>query len=133
MDWSFNISVVLTGIVIVFIVLILLVILVKIVGGFFTLTRSKPNTQPATIPPKPAEFNSMPNLANAQTNDSDDEIIAVISAAIYSVVSSDRNITGIHIDNITPCDNKSNSITVNKTFYSSDWSHAGVINNTKPF
>lgn len=116
-------EVVLTGFVVVFAVLILLIVLImiygKIVSGAVNASEKKKakaleNTQTTSAPAEKAVV-----VPTKQTNGVSDEVVAVISAAVYSMYGSAEK---VKIKSIK----KSNG-------GRSAWANAGVLNNTRPF
>lgn len=112
-------SVVITGLVIVFSMLLFFVILFSIFGKVMDKSSGKNKVKPAkpvkadvqlTAPPKP--------VASA---DIDDEIIAVISAAVYSMYSSDGKYPVIR--SIKPAVRNGRS----------NWAMAGIRDNIRSF
>lgn len=118
-DYDIMINVTLAGLVIVFSMLIILVIIITIFGAFMSLTGKKAKKEKA---PKLVKEKAKPVVAApvvAVSNNDDDELIAVISAAVYSMYEG----TGVKpvIKAIRP------SSSVNP------WKYAGVRQNMRSF
>ncbi len=118
-DYDIMTNVTLAGFVIVFAMLVLLVVIISIFGSVMSGVTKKSKKEKA---PKPVKEKAKPVVATApvapKVND-DDEIIAVISAAVYSMYEG----TGVKpvIKAIRPSSN------VNP------WKYAGVRQNMRSF
>ncbi len=94
MDWSYVFTVVLTGMVVVFLGLVLLIAAITIMGKIFEALRASkkdekpaPATKPAPAPsPKPPVVSSLAD---------DDEVIAVIAAAVAAMAEADGTVYAI--------------------------------------
>ncbi len=115
---NFAVDVTLAGIVIVFSMLILLVAIISIFGKMMSGVGNKPKAVKQEKPAAPKVVKKTVAQANSTVNE-DDELIAVISAAIYSMYEG----TGVKpvIKAIRPSSN------VNP------WKYAGVQQNMKSF
>lgn len=116
MNSEFTTTVVVTGLVVVFIALILLVISISILGkNLKALSKAvkEEKQQSPTIQP-------VTELKSVTENGIDDEIIAVIAAAI-SAISSETG-KKLAIRSIKRADRSLNA-----------WGRAGVLENTRPF
>lgn len=116
MDWSFNISVVFTGIVIVFLVLIILVLLVWLNGVVFFNIKSS----------KKQESISNPNHKNTSKilyteHESEQEIVAAISACIGCIISNENPQKTFRIKKTINNSNENRPI----------WNTAGIYDNIK--
>jgi sodium pump decarboxylase gamma subunit len=124
--FTISASMLLTGFTIVFAVLLFLIFIIWAYGKIITTALSKAEARKASklekekasakaepvVESKPAQ--SIP----ATTNGVSDEVVAVISAAVYSMYGSTDKV-------------KIKSI--KKSSDRSAWANAGVINNTRPF
>ena len=93
MEMSYVIAVVITGLVVVFLGLILLIAFISIIGTIFRKLNQKPkapakSNAPAAAKPVPKAV-SVPQPAAASSGTDDDEIIAVISAAVAMMSAAD--------------------------------------------
>lgn len=115
---NFAVDVTLAGIVIVFGMLILLVTIISIFGKMMSGVGNKPKAEKQEKPVAPKVVKNPVAQVNSTVNE-DDELIAVISAAIYSMYEG----TGVKpvIKAIRPSSN------VNP------WKYAGVQQNMKSF
>ena len=94
MDWSYVFTVVLTGMVVVFLGLVLLIAAITIMGKIFEALRASkkdekpaPAAKPAPTPaPKPPVVSSLAD---------DDEVIAVIAAAVAAMAEADGTVYAI--------------------------------------
>lgn len=92
MDWSYVFTVVLTGMVVVFLGLVLLIAAITIMGKIFEALRASKKDEkpaPATKPapsPKPPVVSSLAD---------DDEVIAVIAAAVAAMAEADGTVYAI--------------------------------------
>ena len=119
---NFAVDVTLAGIVIVFSMLILLVAIISIFGKLMSGAKKekKVNVEAAPTPKKVVNKPStVVNTSKTISNDDDDELIAVITAAVYSMYEG----TGVKpvIKAVRP------SVGVNQ------WKFAGVQQNMKSF
>ena len=113
-------SVVLTGVVIVFFILLFFVFIFSLFG-FFSKLGKKQNVKATPVPTpieKPAKAVKAQPVAVA---DNDDEIIAVIAAAVYSIYEGSGKKPIIR------------SIKPARASGRSPWSTAGLMNNIKSF
>lgn len=93
MDWSYVFTVVLTGLVVVFLGLILLIAAITIMGKVFEAIRSSKKDAkpvPAAKPAKPA-----PAPTPVSSSADDDEVIAVIAAAVAAMAEADGTVYAI--------------------------------------
>lgn len=122
MDWGFILSVMVTGIAVVFLVLVILIVIVSIMGKIFeSIDNSKKNKTSKELPVKPAA-----PAAPVVTEDSDgltDDVVAAITAAISVVLSSEGE------------ENKPFVIKSIKRVREARnaWNYAGLVENTRPF
>ncbi len=118
MDSEFIVTVVITGLVVVFSALILLVIFISIFGKGFKAI-SKTDTQKETKP-KVSKTQQVTEIKPVTEKGIDDEIIAVIAATI-SAISSETG-KKLAIRSIKRADRSVNA-----------WARAGVLENTRQF
>ena len=125
--FTISASMLLTGFTIVFSVLIFLIFIIWLYG--FIITRAqgrvvdkknekkkvKIERKPDKKPIPPAENKS---AAQAQSDGLSDEVVAVISAAVYSMYGSK---------------DKVRIKSIKKSASRSAWGNAGILNNTRPF
>lgn len=118
-------KVILTGFVVVFIVLILLIVIIKVFGMIVSKTQNggkkkakaikkEANVKQPVVPSLKAE-----SAVESNSNTANDEVVAVISAAVASMYGSTDK---VRIKSIK----KSNG-------ERSAWAKAGVLDNTRPF
>lgn len=94
MEWSYVFTVVLTGLVVVFLGLVLLIAAITIMGKVFeALKASKKDAKPAPAakPAKPAPAPAAVPVSSAD----DDEVIAVIAAAVAAMAEADGTVYAI--------------------------------------
>lgn len=92
MDWSYVFTVVLTGMVVVFLGLVLLIAAITIMGKIFEALRaSKKDEKPAPAA-KPAPAPKPPVVSSLAD---DDEVIAVIAAAVAAMAEADGTVYAI--------------------------------------
>lgn len=118
MNSEFIMSVVFTGLTVVFIGLLLLVFFVWLFGKFFT---KKPSLKKVSKPTEKIQVQTSQPSAPKVENGISDEVVAVISAAIAAMSSEDGKTFAIR------------SIKSTKSTGRSAWATAGVVNNTRPF
>ncbi len=82
MDWSYVGSVVISGLVIVFVALILLIIAVWLMGKVFNAVKASPPKGKTPAAPEPKKASS-PAVQDHSSNE--DEVIAVIAAAVAAI------------------------------------------------
>ncbi len=116
MDWSFNIAVVFTGIVIVFLVLIILVLLVWLNGAIFSNIKSSKNQENISN----NNYKSSPKTLYNESG-TEQEIIAAISACINCIMSNENPEKKFKIKKIINNSNGNRPI----------WSTAGIYDNIK--
>ena len=102
----------------------MLIVLISIYGGIVSSAQNvakkkKEKAQKAEKPLEPVVTLPVSSTQSNQTNGVSDEVIAVISAAVYSMYGSSEK---VRIKSIK----KSNG-------GRSAWANAGVLNNTRPF
>lgn len=124
-DWGFSWSVVLTGLVVVFVVLILLVFLCFLMGKIFTAIGNKPKKEneastPASVPSAPAKPQG--GAAVIEMHSEADEVIAVITAAITAMMTEDGVKKPFAIKSIKRTKDARSA-----------WNAAGIQDNTRPF
>lgn len=118
MNSEFIVSVVITGLVVVFSALIILVIFISIFGkSFKALSKTD---KPKEAKPQAPTIQQATEIKPVTENGIDDEIIAVIAAAI-SAISSETG-KKLAIRSIKRTDRSVNA-----------WARAGVLENTRPF
>ena len=118
MNSEFITTVVVTGLVVVFSALILLVLFISIFGmGFKALSKTD---KPKETKPQAPTIQQLTELKPVTENGIEDEIIAVIAAAI-SAISSETG-KKLAIRSIKRADRSVNA-----------WAGAGVLENTRPF
>ena len=111
-------NIVITGFVVVFAVLILLIILISIYGAIVNgIQKASKKNKDKKEKSEPVVKKEMPVVINKKGVS--DEVVAVISAAVYSVYGSSQNV-------------RIKSIKKSKSARS-PWANAGVLNNTRPF
>lgn len=145
MDWSFNLSVVFTGLFVVFLVLILLVGVVWAMGVIFnhieetkkaklkstsSTNVNDSNTQNFRSDDLNSSFAIDKNISTSMDDSEDLELVACISGCISAIISSEEE------------DSKGNNYIIKSIKPSPDtlgqksrpvWGDAGVFDNTKPF
>ena len=95
MEWSYVFTVVLTGMVVVFLGLVLLIAAITIMGKVFeSIKASKKDTKPAPAA-KPAKPAPAPAAVPVSTSADDDEVIAVIAAAVAAMAEADGTVYAI--------------------------------------
>lgn len=115
-------NIVLTGFVVVFAVLILLIVLIMIYSTIVRKAENAGKNRAAKKAEKKTEFSGVTTATTAsvkQTNGIPDEVVAVISAAVFSMYGSNNNV-------------KIKSIKKSKGVRPI-WASAGVFDNTRPF
>ncbi len=124
MDWGQALSVVFTGISVVFLILIVLIIAIwamgKIMGAF-----TKPAVKTETPAPKaePVKTEPIVEAVTVQSeNGLNDEVVAAIAAAVTCVMEAEGNQSGFTIKSIRRVKGNGNA-----------WNMAGVLDNTRPF
>ena len=115
-------KVVLTGFVVVFAMLILLIFIIKIYGAIIQKAqdagKKSKEKKAETVAETPAPVVAVP-VAPAQTDGVSDEVVAVISAAVATMYSSEKA--------------RIKSIKKSSDGGRSAWAKAGVLDNTRPF
>lgn len=118
---TLSLTVLLTGFAVVFVVLLLLIGIIKLYGTVIYKTQNrglkhKKNTPPVKVaaPEKKPE----PVAVIESSDENDDELIAVISAAVYSMYSSSQ----VRIKSIRRTPARTNA-----------WRGAGLSDNLRPF
>lgn len=117
-------SVVITGIVVVFIGLILLILFVSIYGKIFELIENKKakknNEKLNSVNPAPVKVVEKPTSALVVEDGIDEEVVAVITAAIAAMsAKSGKKMMLKSIKNTKPA--------------RPAWANAGIVENTRPF
>lgn len=115
-----TVLVTLTGIVIVFIVLFLLIMIIQMFGKFFSGKGDKGEKNRKSSSAKVQT--AAKNAPSKMTEEDDGELVAVITAAAMSALSSDGKKYAIR--SIRP---------VKPVFGGSAWRTAGLLENTRPF
>ncbi len=125
-QFTISASMLLTGFTIVFAVLVFLILIIWLYGKIITSAQNKPlkkkkietkvidDSKPVTK----TVFKASDEAALKAENGLSDEIVAVISAAVYSMYGSKDKV-------------RIKSIKRSKS--RSAWSNAGILNNTRPF
>jgi len=121
MNGEFIASVVLTGLVVVFIALILLVLFVSLSGLLFKRISFKNNRQNVKKQPVKAEKSQLSALVVEDTDGITDEVVAVITAAVAAMTASTGG-SGFVIKSIKQSKPLRNA-----------WATAGLVDNTRPF
>ena len=126
MEWPYVFAVVITGLVVVFAALILLIIFISALGKLFEASANKKKSKElAEIKPEPVKAVSQPSAPQpeeiAEETD-DDEIIAVISAAVAMMAASENKT--YRIKSVKAVKNGSSR---------NAWAMAGIRENTNPF
>ena len=115
MEWGFIISVMLTGLIVVFVALVILIVIISIFGAVSSRALKEKNNDA-----KEEEAN-VPITIKA-SEDADSEIVAVISAAVTALRESEGSMVPFKIKSVKQSGN-------NRPV----WSAAGLYDNTKPF
>ena len=118
------VSVVITGLVVVFLVLVLLVWFVQGFGKTFTNNKNKTNTTTKNVTPPVKTSSNLISDSLPKNSDNNDEIVAVISAVIANMSAQDGK--NYQITSVKPHINplrKSRSA----------WAAEGLRQNTNPF
>lgn len=119
--YSYVWAVVFTGLSVVFLALIILILFVWIMGKFFTAIENRKNSiAPAELKTAPVKASAA--VKPAAVNNSDDEVIAVISAAIAALGQAEGK--NYKLKSVKPVRNKTSR---------SAWSMAGLQSDTMPF
>lgn len=124
MDWGFILSVMVTGIAVVFLVLVILIVIVSIMGKIFeSMDNSKKNKTSKELPVKPAAPAAPAPVVTEDSDGLTDDVVAAITAAISVVLSSEGE------------ENKPFVIKSIKRVREARnaWNYAGVVENTRPF
>lgn len=123
MEMSYVIAVVITGLVVVFLGLVLLIAFISAVGAIFKKIDRKKAEAKAKAGVKPAEAPkaAAPAAVPAASSD-DDEVIAIISAAVAMMSAADG--TSYRVKSVKPVQNGSSR---------SAWAMAGLRETTNPF
>lgn len=126
MDLSYVFAVVITGLVVVFLGLVLLIAFISLIGWIFkTADKNKKAAEEAKAAGAPAAKAAPEAVSPAQTVQSadDDEVIAVISAAVAMMSASDG--TAYRIKSVKAA---SNGVPARNA-----WASAGLRESTNPF
>lgn len=123
MEMSYVIAVVITGLVVVFLGLVLLIAFISGIGAVFKKIDKKKTEAKATADSKPAEAPkaSVPASVPAASSE-DDEVIAVISAAVAMMSAADG--ISYRVKSVKAVQNGSSR---------SAWAMAGLRETTNPF
>ncbi|MGN0621112.1 MAG: OadG family protein [Porcipelethomonas sp.] len=113
-------AIVITGLCVVFLGLIILILFVWAYGKFFS--RKKEPKGPAAETPKAEPAKPVSTVSRAEPASDDDEIIAVIAAAVAAMSEADGK--NYRLRSVRAAKNRSSR---------SAWSLAGLQNNTNPF
>ena len=120
LDWVFVLTVVLTGIVVVFFALVLLVIVVMLFGKLMTGLKGKAKPKAEKAAPAAPSAPAAPTAAAA--NGVSGSVVAAIAGAIAAIFSSEGNGKRFVIRSIRPARTDNSA-----------WSAAGKADNTRPF
>ena len=116
-------TVVFTGLVVVFVALILLVLCVSWFGKIFDyINKPKDKKQKLDSEPKKAIINNDTPVAPAVEDGINDEVVAVITAAVAALNSNAKGVT-YSLKSIKKADN----------FSRRAWANAGIMENSRPF
>lgn len=116
-------TVVFTGLVVVFVALILLVLCVSLFGKIFDyINKPKDKKQKLDSEPKKAIVNNDAPVAPAVEDGINDEVVAVITAAVAALNSNAKGVT-YSLKSIKKADN----------FSRRAWANAGIMENSRPF
>lgn len=118
MSLSYVTAVVITGLSVVFLSLIILIIFVSAYGKFFSRKNAKPVKVNTETVPKPVAAVAV----KPQTDDNQDEVVAVIAAAVAAMGASEGKT--YRMKSVRAINNKPSR---------SAWSMAGIQNDTTPF
>ena len=131
MDWGSVLSVVVTGMLVVFLALIILIIAVYIMGAIFSAAgnakKNKTNDNQVVSQPKAEPVNTVSAVpvtkAVGEVADGvPGDVVAAITAAVACVLSSEGNTKPFTVKSIRPVRGARNP-----------WNMAGIVENTKPF
>ena len=124
MDWVLIGTVVFTGLTVVFSALIILIVMIYIMGKIFTSIDKKKRGKQKKVSAAPAQaVTAAPSLPQQNASDEDEEIVAVISAAVAAYMGGQKHV----IRRIRRAAPKQGS-NVRPA-----WNAAGVLENTRPF
>ena len=122
MDFNLAVNVIATGLIVVFLALILLIIVMMAMGAAFG-NRKNEKKKASVITPKAPETTPVPATVPVQSDDGiEEEVVAVITAAISAMMAESGNTSGFVIKNIRRTREARPA-----------WSMAGLQQNTKPF
>lgn len=120
---TLSLTILLTGFAVVFAVLLVLIGIIKAYGtGIYKIQNRhqlKKTSRNADLPKAEREPEVETPVADEIDEENNDELIAVISAAVYSMYSSPKN---IRIKGIRKAPSRSNA-----------WRNAGISDNVRPF
>lgn len=124
MDWGQTLSVVFTGMTVVFLALIILIFVIWLMGKIMAASQNKKKQNAAetiavTTPAAPAPVQA---VAVESENGLTDDVVAAIAAAITCVMSAEGNQVPFAIKSIKRVKEARNA-----------WNMAGVMENTRPF
>lgn len=124
-DWALVASVVITGLVVVFLALIILIVAVSVIGKIFTAIDNKkksPQTDDKSITnvSESTKSDSTEVVLQVSSEDDSDEVVAVITAAIAAVMQSEGNKKPFVIKSVKRVSGVRNV-----------WNQAGLIENTQ--
>lgn len=126
MDWGQTLSVVFTGMTVVFLALIILIFLIWVMGKVFSGAETKKKQKVAVSAPtaetKPAPAVPVQAVAVESENGLTDEVVVAIAAAIHCVMSAEGCQVPFAIKSIKRVTGAGNA-----------WNMAGVLENTRPF
>lgn len=124
-DWALVASVVITGIVVVFLALVILIVAVTIIGKIFTAIdnkKNKPKTDNKSITnvSESTKSDSTEVVLEISSEDDSDEVVAAITAAIAVVLEAEGNKNPFVIKSVKRVSGIRNV-----------WNQAGLIENTQ--
>ena len=129
MEMSYVIAVVITGLVVVFLGLILLIAFISIIGAIFKKLNQRPkapakSAAPAAVKPVPkAVSQPVAAVAAASFDTDDDEVIAVISAAVAMMSAAEGK--NYRVRSVKAASSKASG--------GNAWASAGLRESTNPF
>lgn len=117
---SLSVTILLTGFAVVFAVLLILIGIIKLYGTIiYNIQNKKKNEKVKVAVERPAQEEPAPTvLVEAPQAENDDELIAVITAAVYSYYGS----SSVRVRSVRKAQPRTNS-----------WRSAGLADNLRPF
>ncbi len=124
-DWSFVLAIVFTGLVVVFLALIILIVFLSIMGAIIKFAEKMKNKgkDTSTIEENSHEVTETDVLTSSDTSQINDEVIAVITAAVAYIMTKEGNKKPFVIKSVKKSSNNTRSA----------WSMAGINENVQPF